>query len=472
MNDYTGAPTMSWLPRLLLALAAIIPSLAAAQDVRTAGVELIREQMAEHVGTLAYIWGYPMVDMSTQMHNETHRTGAQQPVLAPLNHFYRMEQLVTPQNSGNLRAPNNDTLYLSGWFDLSREPVIVHTPDTGGRYYTLAVTDFFNEVTHIGRRTTGTAQRYFALTGPGFEGELPEGVTAVPVATQQAWILGRILVDGEPDFPAALALMRGFWSAPLSQWKRGEPPVPPQPPAATRIDPRETPEYFAVLNRWLRANRVPADEGALMALFDRVGFGPGATFDAATLDEATRRGLQKAITNGRALLRAASQSPQPDVRNGWIFPLNLADYGKNYLMRANVVFGGYANRPEESTYAARTVDGEGRLMSGARKYRLHFTPPQIPPAGAFWSIIAYDLGTLGLIENPIRRYSIGDRTPGLAYNADGTLDILIQKDQPAAGAGNWLPVGEAPFMLVVRIYEPGAGVFDGSYTLPPLLVAE
>ena len=49
--------------------------------------------------------GYPMVDMSTQMHNETHRTGAQQPVLAPPNHFHRLEQLVTPQTSGNLRAP-------------------------------------------------------------------------------------------------------------------------------------------------------------------------------------------------------------------------------------------------------------------------------------------------------------------------------------------------------------------------------
>jgi hypothetical protein len=52
----------------------------------------------------------------------------------------------------------------------------VHVPDTAGRYYTLAVTDFFNEVTHIGRRTTGTAEGYFALVGPDFAGQLPEGV--------------------------------------------------------------------------------------------------------------------------------------------------------------------------------------------------------------------------------------------------------------------------------------------------------
>jgi len=459
-----------YLPRTLLLLLALLPAALQAQpqDARTANVALINEQLAHHVGVLAYLWGYPMVDMSTQMHNETHRVAPQQQVLAPLNYFNRMEYLVTPTSSGGLRAPNNDTLYLSGWFDLSQEPVIVRTPDTGGRYYTLAVTDFFNEVTHIGRRTTGTAENYFALVGPDFKGELPDGVTAVPVATRQAWILGRVLVDGEADFAQALQVMRGFWSAPLSQWKRGQPARLPPVEDAAKVDPRGSLEYFAVLNRWLRSNRVPADEGALMAQFDRIGFGPGVEFDESRIDAATRNGLLRAIEDGRALLRAASQTPMPDVRNGWTFPLGLADYGHDYLMRANVAFGGYANRPEESAYAARTVDDAGQLMSGANNYRLHFKPEQIPPAGAFWSIIAYDLQTLSLIANPIERYSIGDRTPGLQFNADGTLDIYIQKDEPAQGRSNWLPVGEGPFMMVVRIYEPGPGVFDGSYAPPPL----
>ena len=211
---------------LALMLCCLMPhgavAAAPATDARAANVDLIREQLAEHIGTLAYVWGYPMVDMATQLHNETHSVAADQPVVAPLNAFHRREYLVTPTTAGNLRAPNNDTLYLSGWFDLGKEPVIVHVPDTAGRFYTLAITDFFNEVTHIGRRTTGTAEGYFALVGPDFAGQLPEGVKSVQVATKQAWILGRILVDGESDFPQALALMRDFWSAPLSQWRRGE----------------------------------------------------------------------------------------------------------------------------------------------------------------------------------------------------------------------------------------------------------
>ena len=457
---------------LLLSLLGVMVSSAYAAtplppgDVRAANVELIREQQAEHIGTLGYIWGFPMVDMSTQMFNETHRVAPAQPVLAPVNTFHRREFLVTPSSAEGLRAPNNDTLYLSGWFDLSQGPVIVHAPDTAGRYYTLAVTDFFNEVTHLGRRTTGTAARDFALVGPGWKGTLPPGVMPVPVRTRQAWILGRLLVDGEADYPAALALLRGFRASPLAGA-----PAPAQPAAAERMEPRESLAYFAVLNRWLRENAVPADEGALMALFDRAGFGPAVQFDPAALDTGTRRGLEKAIANARAMLRAAGNVPLPDVRNGWIFPLGLADYGHDYLSRAAVAAGGYANRPEESTYAARTVDDAGQPMTGENSYHLHFRPEHIPPAGAFWSLSAYDALTRNLIENPVRRYSIGDRTPGLRMNPDGSLDIRISREPPVGGESNWLPVGAGPFYLVVRIYEPRPAVFDGSYALPPLRMA-
>ena len=450
------------------AMGALGEGVVAATDVRAANVDLIREQQAEHIGTLGYIWGYPMVDMSTQMFNETHRVAAVQPVLAPLNTFHRREALVTPSTSEGLRAPNNDTLYLSGWFDLSQGPVIVHAPDTAGRYYTLAVTDFFNEVTHLGRRTTGTAEKDFALVGPGWRGLLPDGVMAVPVKTKQAWILGRLLVDGESDFPVALGLLRQFRTMPLSAWGQAEVPAPVEPPTAQRLEPRESLEFFAVLNDWLRENATPADEGALMALFDRAGFGPGVQFDAAAVDPATRRGLETAITRARAMLRAAGNVPLPDVRNGWIFPLGLADYGHDYLSRAAVAAGGYANRPEESTYAARTVDDTGQALAGAHRYHLHFRPEHIPPAGAFWSLSAYDAQSRRLIENPIQRYSIGDRTPGLVKNSDDSLDIHISRERPPEGASNWLPVGTGPFYLVVRIYEPGPSVFDGSYRLPPL----
>lgn len=473
-------------------------------DARAANVELIRERMAHHVGTLAFLWGWPIVDMTRKMHNETHRAAGDGRPVAPVNHFRRQEALATPSTPDELRAPNNDTLNLRGWFDLSREPVIVQVPDTAGRYYTLAVTDFFNEVTHLGRRTTGTGARAFALVGPGWTGVLPPEVTAVSVATPQVWILGRLLVTGEADLPAARELLRQFWSAPLSQWRRDAPPVVPPAPEGARLDPMGSLAFFEVLNGWLRTNAINAggstpavaadpaaraaaadpaaraaaaghaalavrpDQGALLGLFDQVGFGPRNRFSVDALDAATRRGLERALADGQALLRASANRPLQDVRNGWIFPLALADYGHDLLTRAGVAFAGYANRPEETVYVSRTVDDVGRPLSGTRRYRLHFAPGALPPVGAFWSLTAYDLRRFALIENPARRYSLGDRTPGLRFNADGSLDLHIGKEPPAEGTANWLPVGDAPYLLVMRLYEPQAAVFDGRWRPPGL----
>ena len=67
-----------------------------------------------------------------------------------------------------------------------------------------------------------------------------------------------------------------------------------------------------------------------------------------------------------------------------------------------------------------------------------------------------------LVANPIGRYSIGDRTPGLRRAADGSLTIVIQHDQPA-DTSNWLPAPATPFRPVMRLYQPQAAVLDGTY---------
>jgi hypothetical protein len=41
-----------------------------------------------------------------------------------------------------------------------------------------------------------------------------------------------------------------------------------------------------------------------------------------------------------------------------------------------------------------------------------------------------------LVENPIHRYTIRDRTPGLRYNPDGSLDIYISRTAPPGQESN------------------------------------
>jgi hypothetical protein len=92
----------------------------------------------------------------------------------------------------------------------------------------------------------------------------------------------------------------------------------------------------------------------------------------------------------------------------------------DYLRRAAfawLAIGG--NDPEESIYVEAFTDSDGRTLSGTHDYHLHFDPGRTPPANAFWSLTMYDADRY-LVENPIYRYAIRHRTPGLWYNSDGT----------------------------------------------------
>lgn len=441
-------------------------------DPRVLATAQLEEAQAYHIGTLAYLYGFPIVDLLQNMYRETRRVAGAPPSAprASINQFYRFRERVTPSTAGTLRAPNSDTLYLSGWFDLRDEPVVIHAPETGGRYYTLAITDFYSEVQHVGRRTTGTAAQDFALVGPAFKGELPAGVRMIRLPTHQAWVLGRVLVKGASDFAAARSVLEGFHAVPLSRWQRGERVTP----AATELElveawqPIETLEFFSVLNWWLRDNPRVVGEEALLAQFDAVGFGPARAFDLARSSEATRRGLQRAIDDARAMLRAASRRPTPDIRNGWIFPLALGRYGHDYLMRATVAFGGYANLPEETVYAALTGDARGQPLRGDRDYLLRFPTGARPPVGAFWSLSAYQLKDFALMPNAIERYSLGDHIEGFKQAADGAFTVRVAREPPRDRRENWLPVGEGPYYLILRLYEPGPSVLDGRYAPPAL----
>jgi len=431
---------------------------------------IVREELAFHVGTLAYVYGYPIVDMAQQMHNETHRVAADQQVYAPVNRMFSYGALVTPATQGNLRLPNHDTLYFSGWYDVSQEPVILHVPDTAGRYYTIAVTNFYSEVEHVGRRTTGTAERDFALVPPGFSGALPAGVTPLTVETPRGWLLGRMFVSGEADAPAALALVDQMGLGQLSEYTQGKKPALGAEERAPALNVMESLAYFETLNAQLRELPPRAGEASLMTQLDAIGIGPSAKLDASRLDAETRRGLERALEAGGALVRAASQRTQAAV-NGWIVPRAVGRYGFDYVARAVVVRNGYGNLPEESLYAAALLDAEGKLLTGGGRYRIHFDAGALPPVGAFWSLSVYDVRTFKLVENPIQRYSLGNLSSGLRYAADGSLTIALQADEPSDADVNWLPTprGALPFIAVMRMYEPSDDALRGKYSLPKVV---
>jgi hypothetical protein len=114
-------------------------------------------------------------------------------------------------------------------------------------------------------------------------------------------------------------------------------------------------------------------------------------------------------------------------------------------------------------------------LTGEKTYRLSFTKDQLPPARAFWSVSMYGVTPdkqLYFRENPIHRYAIGDRTPGLQWRPDGGLDIWIGAADPGDDkTANWLPSPTSgPFALLLRGYLPQPAMLNGTYK-PPTVVA-
>ena len=86
------------------------------------------------------------------------------------------------------------------WLDVSKEPWIFGIPDMGDRYYIMPMLDGWSEVFKVASsRTTGGKAQTYAITGPGWSGTLPQGVTQVKSPTGMVWILGRIYSTGTPE---------------------------------------------------------------------------------------------------------------------------------------------------------------------------------------------------------------------------------------------------------------------------------
>jgi hypothetical protein len=167
------------------------------------------------------------------------------------------------------------------------------------------------------------------------------------------------------------------------------------------------------------------------------------------------------------ILDAVAKSETRTV-NGWSSIRKAGQPGNGLLVRAALQKAlPVVNVFEEAAYWTAAVDGAGRRFSGENVYRLHFPPGQLPPNNAFWSLTATD--PVGyMVANPIGRSSVDDHS-GLVTNADGSVDILLQPQEPSGPAQNWLPTPTGRFKLMLRAYLPGVAIVDGTYEVPPVV---
>jgi hypothetical protein len=139
----------------------------------------------------------------------------------PVNTLYAVPGTSSPSASrGSLMATGaDDLLYVGGWLDLSLGPQVLHVPDMAGRYFSLQFTDPRTSANfaYVGKRTTGTKAGEYVLSGPGWEGTVPNGMTQIFSPTDSALVIGRVLVESDSDLLIAYALAKQMRLAALQQ---------------------------------------------------------------------------------------------------------------------------------------------------------------------------------------------------------------------------------------------------------------
>ncbi len=438
----------------------------------------IMTEPLDDLAVQAYFYGFPLVFNLEQVSRYVH-TGIGKNPAAPWNTFSHARSLAGPADQ--FVTINNDTVYSMAQLDLSAGPLLLEVPDTAGRYYVLQFVDAWtNNFAYIGHRATGTGAGSFLLVPHDWAGEVPENTTPVRVPTRIASIVGRWAVDAGEPLENVHALQDATTLTPLDPSRAPIGLVAPAPTGDVASD------FWSKYRVWSQEFPPAPRDHSLQSSFAPLGLtGPGP-LDSASL----RTGFEK----GKATLEAVLASGGGNaIVNGWNLTYHSFDYNLDYfevgslddpdftiadpqrriVQRAGAALGGlWGNQSFEAAYIATYVDADENPLSGEHRYTLHLSPT--PPVNAFWSLTMYDVPDYYLVDNAIDRYSIGDRTPGLVYEEDGSLIITISHAEPTAATAraNWLPAPAGAFRPVLRMYEPDPTVLSRAYEVPALRRAD
>lgn len=463
--------------RFLTALAVLVGVLSGATVGFSA--DSLSPEEAKSIAIDAYIYGYPLVTMEYTrrvMTNVSKPAGSR----APMGQLIRMREYPTAAFR-DVTAPNADTLYTTTFIDVSKEPYVLSLPDAHDRYYLFPMLSGWTDVFQVpGKRTTGTGPQKYAITGPGWNGTVPAGVTQYKSPTGIVWILGRIYCTGTPeDYAAVHKLQDEISIVPLSAYGKlytpppgkVDPAIDMKTPVREQVNALDTGAYFNLLAALMKDSPPAAADAPMVEKLAKLGIVPGQPFDIGALEPAVQDALkdvpQEAFTEIMSHFKTAGKD-----KEGWVFTTNAGTYGTDYTQRALITAIGLgANRPQDAVYPTSEVDPTGKPYSGANKYVMHFAKGKLPPVDGFWSLTMYN-GDYFFAANPLNRYTLSERND-LKTNADGSVDFYLQHENPGPEKeSNWLPAPSDKFILMMRLYWPkekDPSIIDGSWS-PPAVV--
>ena len=426
----------------------------------------IREEHAYAVGVQAALWGRPFPEYLHSIY-EGVKAGA-----AYFNYLHKFSALKTAADR-YVNTPNNVSIDAYGNADLGTEPVVISVAALREpRWYIVQIGDMFDEIVYNIGGSKGPEPGLFCLTGPDYHGPIPATMKEIKVRTKLAVVANRVFVNGEADIPAARAVQAGIHMLPLSVFQRQglKYEIPKSDPASlafvpTAPEPLRLFEHIGFgMTRFLSASDDYADP--MVASFHRIGLSVAKGFEWQALDDATTRGLTRAAVTAEQINEDAYANQRKSSTDGATRWAVAAPATTSPCVRPSPRI---CSAPMfRSSCSIRTSELTPRIARSpaANKYVLRFEKDKIPPVSVFWNMSMYDDKEF-FIENDFKRYSIGSTTDGLKTDADGSITIYIQHENPGADKqSNWLPAPADGFNLTMRLYGAESPILDGSYRLP------
>ena len=417
----------------------------------------------------AYIYAFPLVLTDATKTLSTNTDGSITG-RAPINQINHAKKLADA-SFRTVVSPNVDTLYSQAWLDIGAEPVIYVLPEAD-RFCNVQLLDAWTNTAAVLDKAGA-----YAIALPSWEGELPEGVTRVDVPTATVWTIARIVLSGNEDLPNVYAIQEQVRLLPLSAYLKGGDYTAPAGTydkendfvPVNKVLSMSPAEFFNTANALMQINPPAEADAKLLEKLAAINVGQGMTFDASILGADAAERWTQMLKELRATLSAESANYAQSLGQWIYYGRPIGDFGTAYIYRAMVALVGLgSNTVDVAIYPKTHTDVTGAALTGEKTYTIHFET--LPPTleGGFWSVTAYNEENF-LIDNPINRYCINDRS-AYQLNEDGTLDLVLSKEAPE-DTSNWLPVSDGEFHLFMRIYLPDMTALE-TWEAPVIRVQE
>ena len=417
-----------------------------------------------------YIALFPLVYNYGTMYNQA--INSQAPEYIGGFGVYKHYGLSTPENK-DIPTPNNNTPYSWAWLDVRDEPwVLTMPPSDGNRYYVCQWDDLWGYVIDApGSVIDGQSGGNYLLTTKKFKGQIPKGIKRV-IYSESEFIgtLTRTGINGEDDLEAMQSIQNGYVLQSLSSFNGLESKTTSEDINWINYDAADLKNiYFFKYANFILNYTIPnINDQTMLENAKKIGVEAGKDWKPEKMESS----FVKAINTGiEEALKEIDQQVKVTSDGNKLFNTREV-IGEDYLNRTvGVVVGQFVNYPSQAMYPGFQKDSNGNLLDGSKNnYSITFPAGELPESDYFWSFTMYDLPNRFLIENKIKRYSIGSQTLSLKKGEDGSVTIYFQRDSPGGDKeGNWLPTPNGPFYTVLRIYGPREVMLNGTYKFPKII---